>query len=308
MTAARLFAEVLKDATSTSVHAQTAIGNEGTKRRARLFSTVVAEKPRAVETEKRNTERRLVRHDETTAKVPFPYDASALAELRPDQMPRFLGALTDPDRLEMREIPLASLTAIQNRVDPAKVEAMRAGMPGKPAIVARVGARHLILDGHHRLVAEWLNGKDTVQVRYKDLTPFSNAMKRDSSWALPMTIAKADPDQRLIFGWASVVEQDGKIVVDKQGDIIPVEELEKAAYEFTLYSREGDDMHMRPRTSRMVESMVFTREKQAALGIDLKKVGWWVGFRVDDGALWDAVKRGERPEFSIGGAANPVEV
>jgi len=31
--------------------------------------------------------------------------------------------------------------------------------------------------------------------------------------------------------------------------------------------------------------------------------GWWVGFLVDDDGVWEAHKRGERPEFSIGGRA-----
>lgn len=128
------------------------------------------------------------------------------------------------------------------------------------------------------------------------------------SWNIPFNIIKADPDQHLIFGWASVVEKDGRAIIDKQGDIIPVTELENAAYEFTLNSRDGGDMHSRMRVSKLVESMVFTKEKQAALGIDLKQVGWWVGFKVHDAELWSAHKRGERPEFSIGGAAIPIEV
>lgn len=128
------------------------------------------------------------------------------------------------------------------------------------------------------------------------------------SWSMPLNIMKADPDQHLIFGWASVVEKDGKAIIDKQGDIIPVAELENAAYEFALNSRDGGDMHARTGVAKLVESMVFTKEKQTALGIDLGQVGWWVGFKVHDTELWAAHKRGERPEFSIGGAAIPVEV
>jgi hypothetical protein len=126
-------------------------------------------------------------------------------------------------------------------------------------------------------------------------------------WNIPLDIIKADVDQHLIFGWASVVEKDGKAIIDKQGDIIPVEELENAAYEFALNSRDGGDMHNRYGVAKLVESMVFTKEKQDALGIDLGQVGWWVGFKVHDEQLWAAHKRGERPEFSIGGAAIPVE-
>lgn len=128
------------------------------------------------------------------------------------------------------------------------------------------------------------------------------------AWNIPLDIKKYEPDQKLIFGWASVVEKDGKLIVDKQGDVIPVKELENAAYEFTLNSRNGGDMHSRYNVSKLVESMVFTRDKQEALGINLGQVGWWVGFKVHDEELWSAHKRGDRPEFSIGGAAVPIEV
>ena len=44
------------------------------------------------------------------------------------------------------------------------------------------------------------------------------------------TIAKLDEDKRQVFGWASVVTKNGQPVVDRQGDVIPVETLEEAAY------------------------------------------------------------------------------
>jgi hypothetical protein len=132
--------------------------------------------------------------------------------------------------------------------------------------------------------------------------------KRDGAWSIPFKIAKADADQQLIFGWASVVEKDGKLVIDKQGDVITPEDLEKAAYDFALNARAHGHMHAQTGTGRMVESMVFTKEKQAALGIDLGKVGWWIGFRVDDEGTWAAHKRGELPEFSIGGSGRRVEM
>lgn len=132
--------------------------------------------------------------------------------------------------------------------------------------------------------------------------------EEEADWSLPLTIKKYVPDQQLIFGWASVIEKDGKVIIDKQGDIIGPEELENAAYEFTLSSRDHGDMHRRVGMGKLVESMVFTKEKQEALGVDLGQVGWWVGFKVSDKELWAAHKRGERPEFSIGGAAISTEV
>lgn len=123
-------------------------------------------------------QRTLRRYDGKTSAVPFKYEPDALANLRPDQVPRFLGALTTPDRLEMKTIDLNEVFAIQNRVDPEKVESLRRQRGGKPAIVVRLDGRDLIADGHHRLVAEWLNGIDQVPVRYLNLMPLSNAMKR----------------------------------------------------------------------------------------------------------------------------------
>jgi hypothetical protein len=125
-----------------------------------------------------------------------------------------------------------------------------------------------------------------------------------AGFSIPLAIAKVDEDQHLIFGWASVVEKDGELVVDKQNDIILPADLETAVYDYVLECSVGKslgNMHGSVGHGRLVESMVFTREKQAALGIDLGRVGWWVGYKVDDPQLWASLKRGERPEFSIGG-------
>ncbi len=137
--------------------------------------------------------------------------------------------------------------------------------------------------------------------------------KSAGEFELEWTVSKADADKQLLFGWASVASVNGVEVIDKQGDIIPIEELEKAAYDFTLYSRQHGNMHERVGTGRLVESMMFTPEK-AALGIVAKNAkgetvqGWWVGFHVDDPEVWKMAKAGHLPEFSIGGKATPVEV
>ena len=131
---------------------------------------------------------------------------------------------------------------------------------------------------------------------------------KTAAWSIPFTVAKADVDQQLIFGWASVVEKDGQLVIDKQGDAITPADLEAAAYDFVLHARQHGDMHKAASTGRMVESMVFTKQKQQALGIDLGKVGWWAGFKIDAPEVWAAHKRGERPEFSIGGTGRRTEL
>lgn len=137
-------------------------------------------------------------------------------------------------------------------------------------------------------------------------------LRKFQEFEATLAISKMVPEQRLVFGWASVCSVNGVQVIDKQDDIIPVDELETAAYDFVLYSREQGDMHNKRDAGKLVESLMFTPEKEA-LGIIAKNEagevihGWWVGFRVNSDPLWEAHKRGERPEFSIGGHATPVQ-
>jgi len=113
-------------------------------------------------------------------------------------------------------------------------------------------------------------------------------------------IKKLDEDQKLVFGWASIIEdEDGNSVVDSQGDIIKVDELEKAAYSFVLEARKAGEMHKHSDAGMMVESVILTKEKQEAMGISTP-VGWWVGFKLSD-EVFAKVKSGDYKGFSIGG-------
>ncbi len=114
-------------------------------------------------------------------------------------------------------------------------------------------------------------------------------------------IEATDEEQRLVFGFFSVVEVDGNPVVDLQGDVITSKDIENAAYKYMRFSRMGDDRHDERAKAVIVESMVFTKEKQKLLGIDLGFVGWWGGFKVLDDALWKNFKSGKYEGFSIGG-------
>lgn len=316
--------------------------------------------------EKRTTPRHLKPMDDERSHTPFSHDAAALNHLRSDQVPRFLGAITDADKLERRSVRLQSLHSLQDRVDTAKVEAMQdtlqqgGDLGDKPPVVTRFNGKNYIADGHHRLAAQWLNGEHQAEVGYKDLTAHDQALKRASgepgdamanealrtgagggqsaprngagkpttlllklaeddgaSWSLPFRIEKAEPDRQLIFGWASVSERNGQLIIDKQGDIILPDDLELAAYDYVLTSREHDDMHTSQVSGRLVESMVFTKEKQKRLGIHgllkdaqgrVLDTAWWCGWRIDSPELWAAHKRGERPELSIGGRGERVSV
>jgi hypothetical protein len=123
-------------------------------------------------------------------------------------------------------------------------------------------------------------------------------------------IEKSDDDKMLAFGWANVsVRSDGEVIEDWQEDIVEPEELERAAYEYVLLYREGGEMHERGGAAVLVESVVFTEEKMQAMGIPAGTlpVGWWIGFKVTDRGVWEKVKDGTYPMFSIEGEAERVE-
>lgn len=254
--------------------------------------------------------RRLTWHPNGTLASPFVHDPTFLSTLREDQVPRFFDAITHQKRIDRTEkVRLDSLRAIQDRVNPDSVAAHVEAPTKKLPIVVRAHGTEYIADGHDRLAARWLRGKNGATVRYVDLGDVpSSAVKREPAFEIPFKISKADPDKQQIFGWASVVTKNGQPIIDKQGDIIPVDELEKAFYDYVLYSRDQGHMHSKMGVGKLIECMVFTKEKQNVLKIDLGFEGAWVGYQVEDHDVWAAHKRGELPEFSIGGAAVPIEV
>lgn len=125
-------------------------------------------------------------------------------------------------------------------------------------------------------------------------------------------ISQTDEDKRLAFGWANIAINAGGVVIeDKQHDIIEPAVLEIAAYNFVEFYREGGEMHKRGDCAVLIESMVFTDEKVAALGIPssiIPECGWWIGFKVTDDDVWEKVKSGQYGMFSIEGQAIRREV
>lgn len=116
-------------------------------------------------------------------------------------------------------------------------------------------------------------------------------------------IAKADDALRVVWGWASVAVEKGVPVIDKQNHIVEIDGLQKAAHNFVAEFRTGSNTHKSLGVGTVVESMVFTKEVQKSLGIDLGREGWYIGMKIHDDALWQRVKKGEMKGFSIGGTA-----
>ena len=121
-------------------------------------------------------------------------------------------------------------------------------------------------------------------------------------------VTKVDTEQRIVYGFASVVTKGGEVVVDRQGDVITADEMEKAATNFMLGARNGLTMHKGEPTTTIVHSMPFTKEIQSAFGIESDLEGWLIAVKVHDDETWDRMKKGEFTGFSIGGRATKVEV
>lgn len=130
------------------------------------------------------------------------------------------------------------------------------------------------------------------------------AKQTEKAVCFGFVIEKMREDQRIVYGWASVSEQNGQLVTDAHGDTIDTQELVAAAHNFMKQSRVGKAMHTGRPIAEVVESVVFTPELQQQLGIDLQKSGWFIGVQVHDAGVWERVKKGELRAFSIGGQCN----
>lgn len=127
-----------------------------------------------------------------------------------------------------------------------------------------------------------------------------------------LKVMKSDDDRHLVFGWASVaIRVDGGQIVDYQDDAIDPEDLETAAYNYVADFGTAGEMHQRGGVGRVIESMMFTKEKATALGIPegILPQGWWIGFHITDDEVWEKIKSGEYSMFSIEGTATrePME-
>lgn len=125
--------------------------------------------------------------------------------------------------------------------------------------------------------------------------------------------AKADESLHTVWGWASIVEDEaGQPVVDLQGDVILPTDLQKAAHDYLLHSRDGGVMHEATGVATIVESLITTPDTIAALFPRIEKglipTGWAVAFKVHDESVWKRVLSGELAGFSIHGTGERIPV
>lgn len=118
-----------------------------------------------------------------------------------------------------------------------------------------------------------------------------------------ISISKIDEEKRRVFGFASVAKIQGEELVDLHGDVLSPETLEEAAAEFrgtAGVNHQGDPV------GEVFESVLIDATKARSMGMeptDPSFVGWWIGVQLQEGPIWDAVRKGELGMFSIQGRA-----
>ena len=113
-------------------------------------------------------------------------------------------------------------------------------------------------------------------------------------------------EKGLVSGWANVAKNvDGNVPLDWQGDIIDPSDLEDAAIAFMKDYRDSGINHEGDSVGTVVESIVLTKDKQAAMGIPEGTVpeGWFITVQLNDDDVIAKVKDGTFKMFSIQGTA-----
>jgi hypothetical protein len=121
------------------------------------------------------------------------------------------------------------------------------------------------------------------------------------------TVLKVNEEQGLVYGWAYISTEDGKLLVDTQGDSIEPIEMEKMATNFMLNSRSAKVMHKGENVGTFVHSLPLTNDIMKAFDIYSDREGWIVAMKPDNEDVMKAYKSGEYTGFSIGGKAGDVE-
>lgn len=122
-------------------------------------------------------------------------------------------------------------------------------------------------------------------------------------------IAKADDATGMVYGWASIVAEDGVEVIDRQGDVMSPAVLEAAMIDFMQDYRAAGVNHEGDAVGTIVESVFITPEKLVDMGIPAEvakgvPTGAWIGVKLDPrGDAYAQVKSGEIQMFSVQGHA-----
>jgi hypothetical protein len=115
-------------------------------------------------------------------------------------------------------------------------------------------------------------------------------------------IVKTSAEQRMVYGWAIVSNDEHGPHFDTQGDHVSVDVARRAIHGF-IRSGRGDLNHVRKGTGAIVEALVIDDELAEFLLEALQKGerGALIGYKADDEEAWQGAKSGKLRGFSIGG-------
>lgn len=114
--------------------------------------------------------------------------------------------------------------------------------------------------------------------------------------------AATDPaDHGYVTGYVVISKVAGEDYYDTQGEHVPEDVLDAAAIEFMKAGAAGKVMHGGEVVGTIVESIVLTTEKAAALGITTDRTGWIVSWAPASAEVRKRFTSGELKAFSIGG-------
>ncbi len=130
----------------------------------------------------------------------------------------------------------------------------------------------------------------------------------DSLSEQALKILKIDEMERIVFGWGSVISENGVPLVDLQDHVIEAGELLKATTDFMLSTRKSLNMHAGRQVGTVVHSFPLTKEIAASLGVQSNLEGWIVGVKIHDEEIWKKVVSRDLRGFSIGATAKLQEI
>ena len=178
--------------------------------------------------------------------------------------------------------------------------------------------KNIYIEEVHRISDDDCSTRETFSV-YRDEYTQVSYVDPETGEVKPAVISESDTqtitfeiykeqsfEKGLVSGWANVSKNvDGNYALDWQGDIIEPSDLEDAAISFMKEYRESGMDHVGESVGIVVESIVFTKDKQKALGIPEGVVpeGWFITVQLQDEEAIAKVKSGEYRMFSIQGTA-----
>lgn len=119
--------------------------------------------------------------------------------------------------------------------------------------------------------------------------------------SITFKIEKADKTGRWVAGWLSVVQKDGKVVEDSQGDRMTMETLRAGVHKYMRGSRVIKKQHSGEQIGEMSEIIMIDDDFAKAHGITHGKRGAWGLAEITDAEVQKSVARGDVTGWSMGG-------